>query len=121
VALLIAAFLPYLAAYRWTIGAPRLGTVVIPLTLLLYLLPLLHGPTLDPWYLTWILPLAPLVAGRLPTACWWYLSAGSCLSYLYYIDHTDVSWGRWVEYVGFAAIWVWEQRRLATRQGRSEP
>jgi len=83
---------------------------------------LLLAPTLDPWYLIWILPLAPLVAGRLPTACWWWLSAGSCLSYLYYMDHADVPWGRWVEYVGFAAIWVWEQRRLAAcRAGGSGP
>jgi len=78
---------------------------------------LLLAPTLDPWYLTWLLPLAPLLAGRLPTLCWWYLSAGSCLSYLYYIDRTDVPWGRWVEYVGFAALWVWEQRRLTARHG----
>jgi len=83
---------------------------------------LLLAPTLDPWYLTWILPLAPLVAGRLPTACWWYLSAGSCLSYLYYIDQADVPWARWVEYVGFAVLWVWEQRRLAAhRDGGSGP
>ena len=99
--------------------ARRQGDGLIDLTAALFAVIgalLLLVPTLDPWYLTWVLPLAPLVAGRLPTACWWYLSAGSCLSYLYYIDRADVPWGRWLEYVGFAVIWVWEQRRLTARR-----
>lgn len=79
---------------------------------------LLLSPTLDPWYLTWVLPLACLSQGRLPTLAWWWLSAASCLSYLYYVDQTDVPWGRWLEYLAFAALWLWEWRRIRQRSDR---
>jgi hypothetical protein len=73
---------------------------------------LLLSPTLDPWYLTWVLPLACLCHGRLPTLAWWWLSAAASLSYLYYVNDADVAWGRWVEYGVFALLWVWEWRRI---------
>jgi alpha-1,6-mannosyltransferase len=72
---------------------------------------LLLSPTLDPWYLTWVLPLACLCHGRLPIFAWWWLSAAATLSYLYYVNDTDVAWGRWIEYGVFGVLWVWEWRR----------
>jgi len=103
----------WLAVYAWAVR--RQGTSFDALSDALFVVIgalLLLSPTLDPWYLTWVLPLACLCHGRLPTLAWWWLSAAASLSYLYYVNDADVAWGRWVEYGVFALLWLWEWRRL---------
>jgi hypothetical protein len=104
-------------ARRQRAGFEELVTALFAVTGALLLL----APTLDPWYLTWVLPLACLGQGRLPTLAWWWLSAGACLSYLFYMADRDVAWGRWVEYVVFALLWAAEWWWLARRSGGSPP
>jgi len=106
----------WLAAYAWAVRRQdgRCDSLADTLFVVVGAL-LLLSPALDPWYLTWVLPLACLCHDRLPTLAWWWLSAGASLSYLYYVDRADVAWGRWVEYVVFAIVWLWEWRRLARR------
>jgi hypothetical protein len=107
----------WLAAYAWAVRRQdgRCDSLADALFVVVGAL-LLLSPALDPWYLTWVLPLACLCHGRLPTLAWWWLSAGASLSYLYYVDRADVAWGRWVEYVVFAIVWLWEWRHLARRR-----
>lgn len=67
---------------------------------------LVLGPTVMPWYLLWVLPLAALHRSW----AWLSLTALSLLSYRVYIDQREHTWWLWVEFGGFFAVWLWELR-----------
>lgn len=68
---------------------------------------LLASPTLMPWYVAWVLPLAIVARQRV----WLWLSALVCLAFLVMIDETERPIVLWLEYGAFAAIALVELRR----------
>lgn len=77
---------------------------------------LVLGPTVMPWYLLWVLPLAALHRSW----AWLSLTALSLLSYLVYIDQREHAWWLWIEFGGFFAVGLWELRfRRDARRGKT--
>jgi hypothetical protein len=67
------------------------------------------GPTVMPWYVTWLLPLAVLTGER-PWVCF---SALVCLSFLVMVDQKEQPWTPVAEYGLLGVIlWIdWYRRR----------
>ena len=66
------------------------------------------GPTVMPWYVTWLLPLAVL-AGERPWVCF---SALVCLSFLVMVEQKEQPWTPVVEYSLLGVIfWIDSYRR----------
>ncbi len=71
---------------------------------------LILSPTVMPWYVAWLLPLA-IVADQL---VWVYFSALVCLAFLVMINGTEPAWVLFMEYMAFAALlWRESHRRNA--------
>ncbi len=68
---------------------------------------LLSVPTLFPWYILWLLPLAVIVHRR-PPASFILLSGTVSLIYTYYLYKTPIWWVPLVEYVPFYLVLLWE-------------
>jgi hypothetical protein len=81
-----------------THAAPVLGALI------------LLSPTVMPWYVTWLLPLA-ILAGQWG---WIYFSALVCFAFFVMIDGTEPGWTRWLEYGIFTSL-------LSFSQWRSNP
>lgn len=58
------------------------------------------GPTVMPWYVTWLLPLA-VVARQ---SVWLYFSGFVCAAFLVMIDETQRAWVLWLEYGALAVL-----------------
>jgi hypothetical protein len=67
-------------------------------------------PTLFPWYLVWLIPLAACV-GKRPSAAVITLGGTVIMSYTFYFAHQTYWWSAWVEYIPFYVILLWEWRR----------
>ncbi|MEE8201453.1 MAG: glycosyltransferase 87 family protein [Candidatus Acidoferrales bacterium] len=76
-------------------AAPALGALLV------------LGPTVMPWYVAWLLPLA-IIADR---PVWVYFSALVCLAFLVMVDETEHAWTLWLEYSGVAALLLLEFQR----------
>lgn len=83
-------------------GFPNFGVAALGALIIL-------GPTVMPWYVTWLLPLAVL-AGERP---WVYFSALVCLSFLVMVGQKEQPWTSVVEYSLLGVIfWIdWYRRR----------
>ncbi len=60
------------------------------------------GPTVDPWYLTWIVPVLCIH----PNRAWLVLGATATFSYAYWLYETDLWWIRPLEYGPFFILLV---------------
>jgi hypothetical protein len=102
--------LAILAAAAWAARTPaatfndllRRSFVVLAVTLLVV-------PTLFPWYLIWMLPLAPMI-GRRPSWAFILLTGLVVLLYTFYISITTYWWTPIVEYGPFYAALALEYR-----------
>jgi alpha-1,6-mannosyltransferase len=98
----------YLAVLGWLVkrddGRPESFAAVggAALALLIVL-----SPTVMPWYLVWVLPLATL-AGAME---WTYFSFLVCFAFLVMIRGVEYSWALALEYGAFAAGAIWQVRR----------
>lgn len=70
---------------------------------------LVLSPTVMPWYLVWIVPLAVIAR----TSAWIQFSPLACLAFLVMIDGTERTWILFAEY-GIFAVLLW--REYAKRQ-----
>jgi alpha-1,6-mannosyltransferase len=68
---------------------------------------LLVVPTLFPWYLVWLIPIATCV-GKRPSAAVIVLVGTVVMNYTFYFSHETYWWSAWVEYVPFYAVLLWE-------------
>lgn len=97
-----------LAAIFWSVRTPitssaefiRRATIVIAVCLLVV-------PTLFPWYVIWLLPLALIMRPK-PAFSFVALSGSVALMYLYYYDLTILWWFRALEYVPFYLL-LWKE------------
>ncbi len=80
---------------------------------------LLTVPTLFPWYVLWLLPLA-LIFRPKPAASFIALSGSVVLMYLYYYDYMILWWFRALEYVPFFAL-LWGEVRAGYWLASPEP
>ncbi len=74
------------------------------------------SPTVMPWYIAWVLPLAVIAGQRL----WLYFSALVCLAFLVMIDGSESPLTLWLEYGCFAVL-LWHERRRPKRAARTRP
>ena len=75
---------------------------------------LILAPTVDPWYVSWILPFVCIV----PSVSWIVLTGTASLSYLYSWFGHDVWWIRVLEYVPFYGLLIWECARPGSARYR---
>ncbi|MFQ5638426.1 MAG: hypothetical protein ACE5IR_10580 [bacterium] len=91
-------------------GIFRIGLILLGWFFLL-------NPTVQPWYLCWLLPLLVIV----PERAWILLTGLVALSYWILIDYTKLgiwqlpSWVLWLEYTPFYALWFYDS---ASKTGR---
>jgi alpha-1,6-mannosyltransferase len=64
-------------------------------------------PTLFPWYLVWLIPIASCVGNR-PSTAVIVLIGTSIMNYTFYFDHQTYWWSAWLEYVPFYTVLFWE-------------
>ena len=67
----------------------------------------LLSPAVQPWYICWLVPFCVF----LPKALWISLSGLAVLSYLFYLNFSEMVWPRFVEFGIPAAIALWEGAR----------
>jgi hypothetical protein len=102
----VAATLTLLAVMIWLIRLDDGAGQTFPLYCVSALgVMLVLGPTVMPWYLIWIVPLA-LVAR---TSAWIQFSALVCLAFLTVIDGRDRAWVLLAEY-GILAVLLWREQ-----------
>jgi alpha-1,6-mannosyltransferase len=65
------------------------------------------SPTVMPWYVVWVLPLA-VSAGAME---WIYFSFLVCTAFLVMIRGVEYSWALALEYAALAAVAAWQMRR----------
>jgi hypothetical protein len=77
---------------------------------------LVLSPTVMPWYVTWLLPLAIIARRRI----WIYFSALVCLAFLVMVDGTERPWVLALEYGMFFSLlayeWIRDRRPLPQRE-----
>lgn len=71
---------------------------------------LVLSPTVMPWYVTWLLPLAVIARRRL----WIYFSALVCLAFLVMVDAAERPWVLALEYGVFFSLLAYEWTRSRT-------
>jgi alpha-1,6-mannosyltransferase len=64
-------------------------------------------PSLFPWYLVWLIPIAACVRSR-PSTSIIVLVGTVVMSYTFYFTHQTYWWSAWVEYLPFYIILTWE-------------
>ncbi len=85
----------------------RYGVITLGVLVLL-------SPTVMPWYVAWLLPLAVIAGERV----WIYFSALVCLAFFVMVDGTERAWTLWLEYGAFALLLGREaSRRMKFRTG----
>lgn len=67
----------------------------------------LLSPAVQPWYICWLVPFCVFF----PKASWISLSGLAVLSYLFYLNFSEMLWPRFVEFGVPAAIALWERAR----------
>ena len=72
---------------------------------------LVLSPTVMPWYVAWLLPLAIIAERRV----WIYFSALICLAFLVMIDEIEHAWTLWLEYSTLAGL-LWLEFQAQKRQ-----
>ncbi len=79
---------------------------------------LLVVPTLFPWYMVWLIPVATCV-GKRPSAAVIVLLGTSIMNYTFYFTHETYWWSAWIEYVPFYSVLLWEVYRGYWRSSES--
>jgi hypothetical protein len=77
---------------------------------------LLLGPTVMPWYVIWLVPLAIVARVR----AWCYFSGLVCLAFLVMIDGRERAWVLWIEY-GTMAMLLGREYLLVKRRPAENP
>jgi len=74
----------------------------------------LLSPAVQPWYICWLVPFCIFF----PKAAWISLSGLAVLSYLFYLNFSEMAWPRLIEFGIPAAIALWERARNENWHGR---